>query len=95
MENIYKRKRKNSYSRKKFERRKLKKLLIETQHRYGAGAYFDQEKNRIIRYKTSIRAYRYWKKFASKKARRFFESEDIYKNKGFYKKVTDIDWIIN
>lgn len=95
MENIYiKRKRRNSYLRKKVDKHKLRKLLEETKHSYGAGAYFDEDKNRIIQYKTDISAWRYWKKFASKKARRFLKTDDIYSSKGHYKKVTDIDWII-
>lgn len=39
-----------SYHRKQEEKRRLNKLYNETRNSYGAGAYYDYEKNRIIKY---------------------------------------------
>lgn len=58
--------------RKLEDKRKLEKLYFQTKNGIGlGGAYFDEEKNRIIRYKqTTSKNCKYWKRQANKKVRR-------------------------
>lgn len=59
-----------SYKRKSDEKKRLKKLWDETKSGYLAGAYFDEERNRYIRYyKSENKFYRDWKKQFHKKLR--------------------------
>ena len=60
-----------SYQRCCIDKEKLKKLLIETQNRYGKGAYFDEDKQRIVRHYISKRGYtRRIKRFYNRKIRK-------------------------
>lgn len=74
---------------------KLKKLFRETENRYGSGAYFDERKNRIIKYSSSDKSKypSYLKKFSSKKLRRYYktDSEELLQ-RGKYRKVFDYYW---
>ena len=59
-----------SYKRKSDEKKRLKRLWDETKNGYLAGAYFDEERNRYIRYyKSEIKYYHDWKKWFHKKLR--------------------------
>lgn len=64
-----------SYRRKAQEKCRLKKLAKETETQYGAGAYFDRDKNRYIRYAAGGQNCRkFLKRKASKAVRRTNES---------------------
>lgn len=83
-----------SYQRKQEENRRLKKLLLETQNNYAAGAYFDEEKQRIIKYSAGGKNCRkFLKKCSNKKVRHSFKEERI-QEKGFYKKTFDYWWLL-
>lgn len=61
-----------SYRRSKERNIRLKKLYDETKHSYGAGAWYDSDKQRYIKYSCGgIKFKRYLKKLSSKKARRY------------------------
>lgn len=44
-----------SYHRKQEEKHQLNKLYNKTKNSYGAGAWYDEDKNRIIRYSCHIK----------------------------------------
>ena len=64
---------------------KLKKLLDDTKHRYGAGAYYDEAKGRIIQYWFNKK---YLKKVAAKTTRKV----KAISNGSLYKRVYDLWW---
>lgn len=60
------------YRRSQERNRRLKKLYNETKNSYGAGAWYDEEKGRYIKYSCGGRKYKkYLKKISSKKARKY------------------------
>lgn len=79
-----------SYRRAKERNRRLKKLYEETKNSYGAGAYYNEEKNRYVKcsscnnpgYSKSLR------KISNRKVRR----NDIPLKGCSYKKVFDYWW---
>lgn len=78
-----------SYRRSRERNRRLKKLYEETKHSYGAGAWYDEDKNRFIKYSCGGKKYKkYLKKLSSKKARRY--KGDMQNCE--YKKTFDYWW---
>ncbi len=79
-----------SYHRSKERNRRLKKLCDETGFVHGAtGAWYDEDKNRYIKYSYGSKKYRkFLKKLSSKKARRY--KGDIQNCD--YKKTFDYLW---
>lgn len=75
----------NKKERNDIERHKIKKLLDDTKHRYGAGAYYDEAKGRIIQYWFNKK---YLKKVAAKTARKV----KAISNGSLYKRVYDLWW---
>ena len=75
----------NKKERVDIHKHKLKKLLDDTKHQYGAGAYYDEAKGRIIQYWFNKK---YLKKVAAKTARKV---KDI-SNGSLYKRVYDLWW---
>jgi len=79
-----------SYSRKQFDKKKLKKLAEENSAWSGGGSYYSERKGRYIRFwkshgKNSI--YAIYKKRARKKARKY-----LAKNGFWTKKADDLWW---
>ena len=58
-----------SYQRKKEDKRRLKKLYEESRWGYGRGAWYDEDKDRIIRYSNVSEGW-YWKRFSNKQVRK-------------------------
>ncbi|MBQ6627897.1 MAG: hypothetical protein IJH65_03620 [Methanobrevibacter sp.] len=80
-----------SYQRKMIENRRLKKLYQATKNWYGAGAYYDERKKRIIKYTCNSKEVR---KLSSKIIRRKLNrTEDRY-NGSKYKRLFDYWWTI-
>ena len=79
-----------SYRRSKEQRRRLKKLCQATQGSYGAGAYYDKDKDRYIRYspRNGSSYPRYLRRIANRKVRRS-QGLPMY---GAYRKVYDYWW---
>lgn len=75
----------NKKDRIDIHKHKLKKLLDDTKHQYGAGAYYDEDKGRIIQYWFKKK---YLKQVAAKVARK---AKDI-SNGSLYKRVYDLWW---
>ncbi len=75
----------NKKERVDIHKHKLKKLLDDTKHQYGAGAYYDEDKGRIIQYWFKKK---YLKQVAAKVARK---AKDI-SNGSLYKRVYDLWW---
>ena len=67
------------YRRSKERNRRLKKLYDETKNWYGAGAYYDEDKKRYIRYSPCKNSgyTKYLRKVANRKVRR---SKDCLKH---------------
>ena len=78
------------YRRSNERNRRLKKLYDETKNWYGAGAYYDEDKKRYIRYSPCRNSgyAKYLRKVANRKVRR---SKDCLKH-GSYRKVYDYWW---
>jgi hypothetical protein len=83
-----------SYQRNIEDKRRLKKLYLETKNSCIVGAYYDDKKNRMIRYSPSdngnakISTTKYLKRQSNKKIRR---SCDVFQ-RGGYKKQYDYWW---
>ena len=79
-----------SYRRKREDERRLKRLYDKTKHHYGAGVYFDKDKNRYIRYYASKRSgnTKYLKRQSNKRVRR---SQSSMRH-GQYKRLFDYWW---
>ena len=80
------------YKRNKQEHRRLKKLYEKTKHSYGAGAWYDDDKERYIRYSPSnTPGYtKYLRLMSNRKVR---HSKELL-NYGSYKKAYDYWWIL-
>lgn len=66
-----------SYQRKQEDKRRLNKLYASTRQSCGAGAYYDQRKDRIIRYSYADKGRgRYLKRLSSRAVRRQDTNED-------------------
>ena len=78
------------YRRKQEEKRRLKLLFEKTKHNVGGGAYFDEGKQRIVKYSLSNRGHgksltKFLKNESNRKIRRLHERLD----RGSYKKIFD------
>ena len=80
-----------SYKRKVIENKKLRKLYENTKNWYGAGAYYDERKKRIIRYSCHCK---YFKKLSRRIARRKLNNCDDRYCGSQYKKLFDYWWTI-
>lgn len=75
-----------SYKRKQIEKHKLKKLYDETWHSYSAGAYYDDRKNRFIKYSCHNR----WLRAHCRRiSRRRMNKEGNLYSRGSYNRVYD------
>ena len=70
--------------------RRLKKLNKETEHSYGAGAWFNEKKGRYIRYSCHNKALKKQCRRATR--RRMKNMKDTAPRGGFYKRVFDYWW---
>jgi len=73
-----------SYTRKQYDKKKLKKISEETLHCYPAGSYYDEDKCRYVRLYKSRRRTSYWatcKKEARQKARLYAKRNNVYTKK--------------
>ena len=78
------------YGDKVREKRKLKKLYEETKRYVYAGAYYNEDKERYVKYSFNNR---YTRKRANKKVRRL-PIEDTVSDGNSYRKVFDYKWEI-
>lgn len=79
-----------SYSRSRETRRRLKRLYDETKHTYGAGAYYDDDKNRYVRYSCNDKN----AKIICKRITRRRMAKLDNTTRGSYRKLYDYWWII-
>lgn len=81
-----------SYQTKQEEKIKLKKLYEKTKNSCRAGAYYDEDKDRLIKFspRRKSKYTKYLRKVANRKVRRY--SEDL--SYGSYRKVYDYWWEI-
>lgn len=80
-----------SYSRKQFDKKKLKKLTNESCNGWIGGAWYDERNTCYRRYWKSHGAtsrYAYYKKFYHKRMRRFIKKYGWYSKKEF-----DLIWM--
>ena len=78
-----------SYKRTQIEKHKLKKLYDETWHNYGAGAYYDDRKNRFVKYSCHNR---WLRAHCRRVTRRRLKNIDYSFSGGNYKKIYDYWW---
>ena len=79
-----------SYARSKKEREKIEKLSHETFHNWYSGAYYNEDKQRFVKYGPKgqrAKTRKYFKKYSNKRVRRV----DSH-NGGSYKKSWDFWW---
>lgn len=83
-----------SYQRKQEDKRRLAALYNETRNNFGAGAYYDQRKERLIRYSyTGGGRGRYLKQQAARTARRENRSADHASSaRAAYRRTFDYWW---
>ena len=79
-----------AYNQSRERKRRLLKLYNETKYKYGSGVFYDEDKNRYIRYSPSKKSSvpRWLRKQSNRKYRRH---RDIL-NHNLYKKVYDYWW---
>ena len=80
-----------SYHRKQQDKHKLKHLYNETWHSYGAGAYYDERKNRYIKYSCHNK---WTRTHCRRMTRRRLKNVDYSCPNGYYKKMYDYWWEI-
>lgn len=76
--------------RNRVEKQRLKRLYDKTKNSYGAGAYYDEDKKRYIKYSCNSKAVR---QIMNNKVRTKLKKnhEDTVQN-GQYKKLADYWW---
>lgn len=81
-----------SYRRSKERKKRLKQLEKETWHSYGAGAYYDEDKKRYIKYS----CHNSWLKKHSRRMirHRLKEDKEIFQKGCKYKRKYDYWWIL-
>lgn len=77
-----------SYQRKQKDKHKLRKLFNETNNSSFAGAYFSENKNRLIRYSVNNT----WHKTHARRVTRRRLKRDPYFRHNSYKKIYDYIW---
>ncbi len=80
-----------SYNRKWEEKRRLKKLYNETKYGYGVGAFYDENKNRIIKYSCHNK---WTKEHCRRMIRRRLKNKFGNYSGCIYKKLYDYWWEI-
>lgn len=85
-----------SYKESEDRRKKLNKLLYETKHSYGSGAWYDEEAGRIKKYSASDNSKypSYLKKHSARLYRRKYKKSEILLQRGDYKKTFDYWWML-
>lgn len=78
-----------SHRRKMEENHRLKLLFNQTQHSYGSGAYYDDDKKRYIRWYAPRRG-KYYRKLSNRKVRH----TKYLVNGNIYKKYFDYWWTL-
>lgn len=78
-----------SHKRKIEDKHRLKKLYEETKNSYGAGAWFNKNKNRYIRYTCHNK---WLKKYCSKAIRRKMKNMEVSPKGNDYRKIFDYWW---
>ena len=74
------------------DKRKLDSLYQETKHQYGSGVYFDEYKQRYIRYYTSGRSG--YTKFLKRKTNKKVRKDNNLPRYSGYKRCYDYWWIL-
>jgi hypothetical protein len=78
-----------AYKQAKERKKRLEKLAKDTEHTYGAGAWYDKDKGRFCKYQCGSREFRkYLRRQSSRKARQY-KGDLRY---GEYKKTFDYWW---
>jgi hypothetical protein len=81
-----------SHQRKSEDKRRLKRLYEETKNGYGAGAWYNDKKDRLIKYSChSTWLKRYCSKITRTRMKTIFENP---REKCNYKKYFDYWWIL-
>ena len=80
-----------SHKRSTEDKRRLKRLYDETKNSYGAGAYFNERKNRYIRYSCHNE---WFKTYSRKIVRRKLKNNEDLIHGNSYKKIFDYWWTI-
>ena len=80
-----------SYKRKVEDKRRLKKNYEETKNTYGAGTWYDETKNRYIRYSCNNE---WFKTHCRRVIRRKLKKNTELSGRYSYKKYFDYWWII-
>ena len=80
-----------SYRRKQEENRRLNKLYNKTKNGYGAGAYYDDRKDRLIRYSCHDKN---WKARCRRTTRRRLKKMEFHCSGCTYKKFYEYWWQI-
>lgn len=79
-----------SHSRSVEDKKRLKKLYDATKNGYGAGAYYDKSKKRIIRY--SISDHSKHPKYLKRRANKAVRKSDITMQRNGFKKLYEYLW---
>ena len=78
-----------SYKRKKEDKHRLRKLYNETHTHYGAGAWYNEKKDRYIKYSCHNK----WARTRCRRiTRRRLKNVDYSCPNGYFKKVSDYWW---
>ena len=81
-----------SHRRKSEDKRRLKKLYEETKHQYGTGVWYNDKKNRFIRYSChNTWLKRHCSKITRTRMKNILENSN---SKAEYKKIFDYWWIL-
>ena len=80
-----------SYRRSKERNKRLKRLYEQTKHSYGSGAWYDDRKDRYIRYYPTNRTgyTKYLRRLSNRRVRRM---KEFALNGSQYKKIYDYWW---
>ena len=83
-----------SYQESVERNRRLKKLLNETKHSFAKGAWYDEDKGRIIKYSPSRNSKypKYLKQRSAKHFRKNYNNDDYLMQGNTYQKTFDYWW---
>lgn len=77
------------YRRSQERNRRLEKLYEKTKHGYSAGAYYDRDKGRYVRYSCHNK---FLRKLSRKRIRNAEKTDAPSRQKGRYKRLYDYWW---
>jgi len=78
-----------SHKRKTEDKHRLKKLYEETKNYYGAGVWFNKDKNRYIRYSCHSKGL---KRYCKKVIRRRIKNIEVSPKGNGYRRIFDYWW---